>query len=236
MKNRAALLVLAALAPALAFSAEPPRSVSVSGQCRKEVTPDRGSVTVTAEFRENDLKSAASKAMAAYERVRDAVKKLNLEKLELTTSEYSLTQIREWEKNQNVFKGYQARMGLRVTSASVSRLGEVLSIATREGMQDVGGLVNFLSIEKKLEGQTACLEIAAQQARLKAEKLAGALGAQLGPVLTLNENWESFSPPHPRSMIMKSMSIGSTESAPPPTIEAGLETLAVTVQATFGLK
>jgi uncharacterized protein YggE len=104
--------------PALALD----RTISVSGECHHMVTPDRGALTVTAEFRDMDLRAASRKATEAYEKVRDQVKRLSLENVELRTSEYTLSEINEWESTsgghgRNVFKGYRARMGLYVGRA-----------------------------------------------------------------------------------------------------------------------
>lgn len=121
------------------------RRITVSGVCQREVTPDRGAVTLTAEARDSDLKVAAQKATSSYERVRDAIKKLNLQDLELRTVEYTMGEVREWENQKNVFKGFRSRLGLRVVTSQVDKLGEVISLATREGLKEVGGLQSFLS-------------------------------------------------------------------------------------------
>lgn len=220
--------------PAAGAAASSPRQVTVSGICKRSVTSDRASIIVAAEFRDRELRSAAKKATEAYEKVRDAVKKLALENLELRTSEYSVQNIREWEKDKLVSKGFQARMGLYVATSEVGRLGEVIAIAAREGMQDVGTLSSFLSPARLLHEQTECLEEAAKNARVKAERLAGALGAKVGKVDVINESW-SVDAPQPRPMAKSMMMDESARSMAPPSLEGGKEDLSVTVQATFAL-
>ena len=110
------------------FAVEPlPRQVSVSGQCSKQVTPDRGAVTLTAQFRDTDLKTAIKRTTEAYERAREGVQKLKLDDVELTTSEYQVHQVTEWENNKSVPKGFEARMGLRVVTSSIARIGDVIA-------------------------------------------------------------------------------------------------------------
>src|SRR4051812_41761123 len=117
------LLVLLALLPFSALAVD--REVSVSGACTHNVVADRGAIVLTADFTEADLKSAAKKATDTYEHTRDAIKRLNLENLELQTVEYNLAEAKEWVKDRMVSKGFRARMGLKVSTSQTSRLGEV---------------------------------------------------------------------------------------------------------------
>jgi uncharacterized protein YggE len=208
------------------------RRVTVSGKCTRQVTPDRGAIVVTADFRDDDLQRASKRATEAYERARDAVKRLNLKDVELRTVEYSMGEVREWEKDRQVFKGYRARMGLRVATSQVDKLGEVIAIATREGLREVGGLKSFLSEAQQLAEQVACLQDAAQNARSKAEKLAAALGARVGETLLVTESGGFQSPPE-RMMVMDA---APGAGASPPSIEAGQQTLSLAVEVAFALK
>ncbi|MBU6376123.1 MAG: SIMPL domain-containing protein [Bdellovibrionales bacterium] len=209
------------------------RKVTVSGKCSRNVTPDRGAMVLTAEFRDDDLKTASRRATEAYERTRDAVKKLNLKDLDLKTVEYSMGEVREWEKNKSVFKGYRARMGLRVATSQVDRLGELIAIASREGLKDVGALQSFLSDSKQISEQVGCLQDAAGDARIKAEKLASSLGASLGEVLRISESGGTQDVFSPRMMTFGSR---DSEEIKAPTIEAGQQTLNLTVEVSFSLK
>ena len=211
------------------------RQVTVSGVCKRSVIPDRGAITVASEFRDPDLKAASRKAQDAYEHTRTQIQKLGLEDLQMRTSEYSVIQVREWEKNKMVSKGFQARMGLEVTSSQVGRMGEVIALAAREGLQDVGNLRSYLSESKLLQEQTACLEEAAKNARTKAEHLASALGVKVGLVVSINENGMPNSLPPQRPM-EKMMMRAEESSRSSPEIETGREDLSVTVQVVFALQ
>ncbi len=211
------------------------RTVTVSGVCKRSVVPDRGAIVVTAEFRDSDLRTASKKAQDAYERVRSQVQKMSLEDLQMRTSEYGVNQVREWEKNKMVSKGFQARMGLEVSSSQVARMGEVIALAAREGLQDVGGLRTFLSETKLLQEQTSCLQEAAQNARVKAERLASALSTKVAQVNSINESWSPVQVP-PARPLSKLMMADAESSRSAPEVEAGREDLAVTVQVVFALQ
>ena len=209
------------------------RRISVSGECSRAVIPDRGALVVVSEFRDDDLKTASRRATDAYGRAREAVKRLGLPDLELEIVEYSLGEVKEWQKDRHVSKGYRARMGLRVVTSQVDRLGEVIAIAAREGLQAVGGLQSFLSSGQELRERIACLQDAAANARTKAEKLATALGAKVGEPLTITESGGEQAPIRP---MLLGMGEEVRAAAAPAVVEAGRQSLSLKVDVAFALK
>lgn len=212
------------------------RQVAVSGECSRRTPPDRGSIQVTAEFRDADLKVATRKAMDTHERVKAQIKRLQLADPEITTSEYSANEIREWTKDRMVHKGYIARMGLEVSTSDIQRLGEVIAIASREEMKDVGALRMYLSQDKLRSERIACLKDAAQNAKEKAEKLAAALSATVGSVLSIAETSADGLTPAPMPRFYKSADAETAQSLGAPSVEAGKQEINVAIKAVFELK
>lgn len=214
------------------------RQVSTSGSCTRFATPDRGRITMTAEALEPGLQDASRKATQDYERAVAEIKKLGLEHLEIQTSEYTLGEAREWEKNKLVSKGYKARLGIQVSTSDIQKLGQVIAIGAREGLKDIGGMSTYLSPAKRQTEHFACLQAASEDARAKAEKLATSLGARLGEVLTIREGErrDDSPSPTPRSFLMQAKSADAVESAPVPSIQTGNQELSLSVDVVFGLK
>jgi len=240
MKKQISILIGVVLFPLSVFSLEQPRpkQITVSGECNHVVSPDRGSITLTMSFENMDLAKATKEAADSYERVSSAIKKLNLKNMNLRTSEYSVNEIRRWENNKEVKKGFEARMGLWVSTSEINRMGEVIAIASREKVKDVNSLQTYLSDEKQLQEEIACLEDAAKNARQKADKLANALNAKLGGVLEMSESGRSM-PSWPRPIMqkgfaMRAMAMDAAESAP--SVEAGQQNLSLSVQVSFEIK
>lgn len=239
MKKIILISILLLSSSTFAVEQPQPRQISVSGECTHVVSPDRGSITLTVEFVNMDLSKATKEAAESYERVSNSIKKLNLKNFNLRTSEYSVNELRRWENKKEVLQGYQVRMGVWVSTSDIQRIGEVIAIASREKVKDVNSLQTYLSDEKQLQEEMACLEDAAKNARQKAEKLASALGSKIGDVLQLNETGKSL-PYWPRPMAMqkgyavRAMAMDAVESAP--SVEAGQQNLSLTVQVSFGLK
>lgn len=212
------------------------RAVSVNGQCLKMVPADRGAIVVTADIQDKDLQQAIKKSTQSYEAVRGAVQKLGLKDAQLTTSEYNVQEVRDWEKDRSVFKGYRARMGLQVATSEISRLGEVIAIAAKLGVRDVGALRTYLSEEKTKRERESCLEMAITNAQSKAARMAKAASAKLGRVLTMTE--EGAEAPNPPIMHMKSANVEMEASADmaPPSVDASSERISVNVNVTYGLE
>lgn len=212
------------------------RIVTVSGSCTRPVTSDRGAITLTAEFTERDLQAATRKASDSYDRAREGIKRLNLSDLDLRTSEYQVAEHKEWEKDKLVSKGYRARMGIRVATSQVQRLGEVIALASREGLKEVGQLQTFLSDEKERKERIACLQDAAENARAKAEKLATSLGAKLGEAVSITEEGPS-GPVQPlfERAELRTMAPKSAEMTPPQ-VEGGKRDITVAIRAGFRIQ
>jgi hypothetical protein len=226
------LMTILILATSTAFAAETERKVTVSGHCTRQVVADRGAITLTSEFKSKDPKTAAAEATRAYETVKSAVKRLDLPDAEMKTSEYSVNELREWEKDKSVSKGFRARMGLEVTTSDIAKLGDVIDIATREGVQDVGSLTTTLSPAKLQKEKFNCLSEAALDARAKAERLAETLGSKLEGPLEISETGEA----EPIRPMLSAMALRGSSLAAPPTVEPGFQTLSTSVQVTFRLR
>jgi uncharacterized protein YggE len=217
------------------LAAEPPRTVSVTGNCVRSVVPDRGALTLTVEVKDPDAKRAQTAASRQYDALRGKIAALKLKDGEISTSEYISEEIREWEHSKMVSKGFHTRIGLRVETADHARLGEVIEIASREEIKEVSELRLFVSTKKMLDEKMACLREASEQARAKAESLASALGAKVGEVQKIEENSTPDSPaPGPVPMYRGAMSAMAKVAAP--TIDAGKTEISTAVQVTFGLK
>lgn len=213
------------------------RTIAVSGECVKSVLPDRASLILTSEFQNADSKRAANDAARQYEAVRDRVLKLKLADSEITTVEYSVNEIREWERNKSVSKGFRARMGLQVVTSDVKRMGEAIDIASREGVRDVGQLMTLISPARMNEAKTECLKEAVLTAKKKAQKVAEALGKTVGDAVSVSETGapEFGASPMPLMAKMSMDARAGREAAPPP-VDAGKRELSVQVNAVFILK
>ena len=179
-------LLLSAL---LSFSAlASDETVQVQGKCEVKVSPDRGMITFTVENQSKDQAEAVKKTTAQMEGFRSEILALKMKNSELHNGTYEVAKVQEYVKDRMVDKGFRATMSLELTTSEIERIGEATQAASKHKITNVGSLSTFLSLEKSREEYLKCLDIAAEDARNKAQQLAKKLGFSVGGVQTIIEN------------------------------------------------
>jgi uncharacterized protein YggE len=206
----------------------------VQGNCQLKVVPDRGSISFTAENQSKDLQSAVKKTTHQINELKEKIQKLKLEHFELRTLNYAVYPVREYEKDKYVDKGIKVSMTLEVTTSQIQRLGEAMMEASNVGIQNVGSLITFLSLEKSQDEYLKCLDLASIDAKKKADQLAKKLNFGVGKVLNLVEAPALNQAPVPERMVMAKSTMMMDGSAP--SVEAGTQNFSTQIQVTFEIK
>jgi uncharacterized protein YggE len=215
--------------------AEELKGVQVQGSCQIKVIPDRASVSFTAENQHKDQQSAVKKTNAQINELKEKIEKLKLEQVEIKTTSYTVYPVKEWEKDHYVDKGTKASLSLEITTSAISRLGEAMVEASKVGIQNVGSLNTFLSLEKSQAEYLRCLDIASLDARKKADQLAKKLDFSLGKVLNVIESPVTLSAPLMEKSFMARSSVTSMDAAPV-SIDPGTQNYSTNIQVTFEIK
>lgn len=209
--------------------------IQVQGNCEVKVTPDRASLTFSAENQAKDQQVAIKKTNDQINSLKEKILKLKLENLELRNSNYNVYPVREYENNRMVDKGIKVSLSLEVTTSSISKLGEAMVQASELKINNVSSLTTFLSIKKSQEEYLKCLDIAAEDARKKADQLAKKLGFKVGEVTGIVESPKYPQTPGPYPMpMMKGMM--AMDAAAPVSIEAGQQSFSTSLQINFAIK
>ena len=228
------LLFLCLILSPFAFAHE--KTVTVSGECSQYVTSDRGSLTMTVDNLDKSVKVANTKTSETYNDLKKELEKLSLKDVELETTEYSVNEQKDWENNKMVSKGFRSRMGLKISTSEIAKLGDVIVIANKLSITEVGALQSYVSDQKMKSLELDCLKEASLDAKKKAETLAKTLGAKLDGILTINEAGVSL-PPSPQPVFMKKGMRGmEAMSMAAPEISAAKEKYTLNIQATFKLE
>lgn len=224
-----ALLLLTVSLNAIALD----KYIQVQGRCQTKVTPDRVTITFTAENQSRDQKEALTKINQQIERLKEQIKNLKLNHLELKSSSYNVYPVREYEKDKVVDKGMRVSLALEVVSSQIERMGETMALASKLGITNVSTLQTFLSLEKNQQEYLKCLDIAADDAKAKAGQLAKKLAVGLGSVVRIIESPFPVPTPvyHEKAMMKSAMSDTSA-----PAIEPGLQEFSTTIEVSFGIK
>jgi uncharacterized protein len=225
--------LLAALAtiavPALADDAAP-RTVSVSGQGEVAAQPDMARVTLGIEARRPVLNEARSSVAAAVDRVLAVTRDLKIDPKYVNATRLQVQPEYSWndKDRKQVLLGYVVSRQVDVELRDLDQLGALLERAVSAGANQVGGAALDSTRRKELERQAMALAV--QDARLNAEALARAAGAELGSVRSLNTS--TSSPPMPMYRMAADVA-----AAPPPeaTYQTGDMTFAASVSAVYDL-
>ncbi len=221
---------------------EDPRYITVTGECSRTSTPDRGLITATATYQHpKSVQEASRYVMDQYQKLNTAVKSMNLSDLTIQTSDYSVNPLFEWvqphpeKEGKNVLRGYQARLGLSIKTSSIDKLGDIIAKAGEIGIAEVGGFQLMLSEELQNKLHNDCLTEAVANAKNKANNMVTAAGARLGHLMTVSEGYAQPMPMYARHDMMekKMLAMSAAEAMPVPSIQAGEARTQVNVSATF---
>lgn len=207
-----ALLAFAGLAltPAMSQTVNPyPKTISVNGSAKTEVTPDE--IYVQIELREYDKKGAGKVEIEAIKNNFLAVcKSLGLADTDLSVQAYS-----GWDGNAVVYKkkkkenpDLKAGITYWVKVSSTKKMDELVNKLDDEATQNFFIAKAEYSKADELKKQLKIEAIKA--AKAKAIYLAEAIGEQVGAAVTINDPNEVTNYPHPvyANMMMKSAVAG----------------------------
>ncbi len=230
------IIFISALLVSTVGSADVNRQITVLGNCVKKVFPDRVTITVVPTSVEKTSKAAMEKVSKQYESLRQQIKELNLANVEMQTTEYSVREETEFDRKteRNVKKGFRARFGLSVATSDLTRVGDVMALAAKLNIEDVGDFRTYLSSELAKSSHDSCLQESIKNAREKAGKMMAATDAKAGKVISIDENPrrgenQSYNPPGMMEMAdaKRTTFLG---------VEAKPEEISVNISVVFGIE
>lgn len=205
------------LFPLSALATESPRTISVTGLCQKTVTTDQGSVVLTIKEVKADLTKSASEANKKSNDLKAKLNDLKIKDLEVKQLSYQMNELKEWEKEKMVSKGFQTLISYKTTTKEISQLGKIIALAEGLGIKEISSLELSLSDKSRNQLLLECLKSAGEDAKVKAQQIALGLGVTVDKVLQVSYD-RSYSPPpsfYNRSvMAMKSADMVAPEIAP----------------------
>ena len=214
--------------------------IVVSGVGMKAVQPDIAKVYLGVEAREKTVAAAREAAAQAMSRVRDALKGLGVAEKDIVTTSFTIQPETIWvEVSDSLGKrgepriiGYVVQNQVEITVRKLDDVGKVVDTAAEKG----GDLIRVNSINFTLADPNtqavAMRELAAKDARAKAEIYARAMGVNLGQLAFLSEV-SSSSPVVQKDYAGARAALA--EAAAPTPITPGEIDLATTITAVFAI-
>jgi|TARA_Y100000310_G_scaffold339842_1_gene433793 uncharacterized protein YggE len=194
---------------------EQQNSISVSGNAKLEVEPDKAEVYVRIETFNAKADDAKDENAKTADQVIKALKRNGIENDDIETTSFYLNPRYDYDrvKGESILKGYTATNVLKVTTKNIDDAGKIIDTAVDNGANSIQS-VNFgLSKEKQKEVSGEALIRAAQVAKEKAESLTASLGINLGKVISVQESNFNFIPFAAPMMEMDGMAIKAESAA-----------------------
>lgn len=214
----------ALLTPTAAGAAE--RTVSVQATVERAVPNDAARVHFTVS-KERPGRAAALRIVAVRLRavIAAAQSTPGVGPGDVTTGSISVRRVQRGERPV-----YRASESVTVITHDPNAAGDLVAAGVAAGATSTQGPSFFVG--NREAAYNAALVEAFAQARTKAEMLAAAAGATLGPAITIAESGSVTPVSAPQTKDAPS----GTETAPSPPVKPGRSTVTATVAATFALQ
>lgn len=169
--------------PALAETALP--EVKVCGSGSVTMQPDMAEISLGVVAEAEDAVGAQQAVNARVEAVRQALADAGVAKEDITLGYMSVYGRYDYSGDTEVLTGYTASHYLTVRTRDLDAAGELIDVALAAGANRLDG-VNFIA-EDKAAAYARALNLAVQDAHSRAQVVAQAQDAQLGGLVSIEE-------------------------------------------------
>jgi len=208
----------------------PPRTVIVRGTGRVAVAPDVVELRLGVATTRPTASAAQAEAAAAMTSILAALRAAGVADRDLRTEGLALQPVMDYRNDGPPrLRGYELRNSVVVRLRDPARLPGAIDGAIEAGATTLDG-VRF-DVEDPGGAEAVASDAAVADALEKAEALARAAGASLGPVLAIAEIERGRAAPFP---VARASRLMAAESAPTP-VEAGESEIVVTVEVVVAL-
>lgn len=230
MKRLLPLAVLTLLS-AIVAAQEPaerlaPPSIRVSGEATVTAQPDQAQIDIGVTTQAQTAKAAADNNAQQLETVLAQLRQALGADAEIKTVSYTLNPDYRYPKEggKPTIIGYTATNIVRVTLNDLTKVGQVIDVATQSGANRIHQLQFKLKNEQAAQSQA--LRAAAVKAKAQAEALAQALDLKITRVLSVVESSAGVQP------IVRDVMMARSEAAASTPVEPGTIEVRATVTLT----
>lgn len=164
------------------------RTILVTGNGEASAPPDRALVRLGTTAQTSQAETAQAKVNETMTKALDLIQKAGVEKRNIRTAMLRLSPVYTSDRSSDGPKvtGFRASNVLEVTLDDLKLVGKVIDAGLAAGMNELQG-VSF-SLKNDLPQRNNALKSAAEEARVKAETIAEALGLTLSTVYEVTES------------------------------------------------
>lgn len=165
----------------------PPRTITVVGEGKVKVKPDIAQAGIGVEIINGDVKQASDEATAAMQKILDVLKAQGVAENDIQTSFFNIWVERPYapDGSQSTQTIYHVSNTVNVTIRDLSKVTTTLGAAIEAGANTINSINFNIAEPAELQGQAR--QKAVDDAKAKAQELAGLNGVTLGEVVSVSE-------------------------------------------------
>jgi uncharacterized protein len=165
------------------------RTIQVTGSATVNVIPDRAVIELGVQSNAASVDAVEAANSASIQKVITAIKNLGVDAKDIATDIYLVEPV--YESYDSLYiKGYRINNMVSVTLRDIQKVSRVVSVALKAGANQVQNVEFYTSELRKYRDQAR--ELAVKAAQEKAQALASTAGAEVGCILSINENTWSY--------------------------------------------
>lgn len=202
---------------------------SVDGEGEATAVPDTATFSVGVTGTASTADAAKNQVTQTTNKIIDDIKALGIKETSIKTANYSVNPNQDFTGGRNTITGYTANQELQVKVDNVDLANKALDTATRDGANQVTGVTFTLNDEEKAKAEDKARRVAITNAKKKAQSIADAAGVRLGRIISVRES----SAPQPVPMLDKAAFNTGTAVGVPSNVQAGENTVHITVTLSY---
>ncbi len=172
------------------------RTINVQGVSEFDVKPDKIDIFFNVITNATTAKEAQEENSLIVERVITSLKQAGIDEDKIQTLNFNMGPRQYWDPatQRMVQDGYQVSHNIKIEVSDMLKAGNYIDIATIAGATGIDYINIGLTQEKENEAKQKALELAAANAKSKAEGIAAGLGMKLGKLKAVSESNYYYSP------------------------------------------
>lgn len=197
MKTKIFAIVLLTAFATQAQDTKPTPMISVSGEGKIKVIPDKAIINVGIQNTGKNVKEIKTLNDQTVDKVINFIKKFGFQTGDYKTTQVSLNQSYNYETKKQEYKASQT---ISITLKDLKKYDELISGLVEQGITNISG-VEFQS-SKIEEHKTEARKQAVVDAKKRAEDYVSVLGQKVGKALAISESSYMMHPPVYKAMAM----------------------------------
>ncbi len=205
--------------------------ISVRGSGVVAAKPDMANLQVGVSIQNPSLETAQSEAASKMDALMQQLRGAGIEEKDINTTQYNVEPVMDYREGQSpTVTGFRVTNIVEVKIRDLSKASKLIDDLVKSGANTIYGLSFGFSDPSAVMKQAR--EAAVQDAREKAEQLAGLNGVTLGSVLVVDDGGSNVPGPVMEARASNSM---AQDAALPP-INPGQQEVRVEVSVVYGIK